>query len=831
MVVFDLLNSVLPSIFISFTATLLLCFLWSSHAETSVLPDHPLTDGNTIISPGGVYELGFFTPGRSANRYVGIWYHHFTSIVVWVANRESPIPDSSGSLSIAPDGNLVLLDSRQLILWSSNVSLSSNNSTAALLDTGNFVLNNSGDTAWQSFDHPTDTYLPGMKVGLDFRNNVNHLFTSWRSADDPSPGNFTMGMNPDLSTQIFLWKDGEPRWRSGRWNGQLFIGVEGMIPEYMYGFRLSNFQVEQQMYFYYNSFNSTLYYVLSTDGLEKQLVWQSETQTWREIWAEPATECEVYNRCGSNASCRDGADRSPVCSCLKGFVPTSTGCQRRTALSCEKNGSGEDSSGKTDGFFLMQGVKLPDLSDWDSDSTNQSKCEESCLMNCSCKAYSFVPGIGCLIWGRDLVDIHEFSNGGNDFYLRLAASEFMDKKVKIPVFLILAIGIPILFALGCIWFLWKFRRKIIGKRCFTPEPSVDHRNSSVGTETGLSGMLVMEGGNNGKRGSKMFSFDAVAAATENFSESNFLGAGGFGPVYKGELPGGQEIAVKRLSQTSGQGIEQFKNEVTLITKLQHRNLVRLLGFCTHREDKMLIYEYMRNKSLDAFLFDKTKRRLLDWKTRYNIIEGIARGLLYLHRDSRLRVIHRDLKASNILLDDSMNPKISDFGMARILGCDGNESTTKRVVGTYGYMSPEYAMQGLLSVKSDIYSFGILILEIISGERNSTYWHPHLYLNLIAYAWKLWKEGNVMEFVDPLIRDSCEVSGVSKCVNLGLSCVQDRACDRPNVASVIVMLEGGTMAQSTPKQPTFAFEQSTSDESTHQGFVSGKSLVITTLSGR
>ncbi|XAR65592.1 Non-specific serine/threonine protein kinase [Bertholletia excelsa] len=179
-----------------------------------------------------------------------------------------------------------------------------------------------------------------------------------------------------------------------------------------------------------------------------------------------------------------------------------------------------------------------------------------------------------------------------------------------------------------------------------------------------------------------YDLSTVQVATNNFSDENKIGEGGFGPVYKGKLPNGQEIAVKRLSQGSGQGVVELKNEVMLVAKLQHRNLVRLLGFCLEGEEKILIYEFVPNKSLDDFLFaDPQKREQLDWSRRYKIIEGIARGMLYLHEDSPLRIIHRDLKASNILLDEEMNAKISDFGMARIFGRDQSQSNTNRVVGT------------------------------------------------------------------------------------------------------------------------------------------------------
>ncbi|KAI6705937.1 hypothetical protein NL676_008899, partial [Syzygium grande] len=212
--------------------------------------------------------------------------------------------------------------------------------------------------------------------------------------------------------------------------------------------------------------------------------------------------------------------------------------------------------------------------------------------------------------------------------------------------------------------------------------------------------------------------DIIRAATGNFSNECKLGEGGFGPVYKGTMADGKEIAVKRLSRTSGQGLIELKNEVILIARLQHRNLVRLLGCCLEEQEKLLIYEYMPNKSLDVFLFDSNMGQSLDWKMRVNIACGIARGLLYLHEDSRLRIIHRDLKASNILLDGEMNPKISDFGMARIFGVNQDKANTNRVVGTYGYMAPEYAMVGLFSVKSDVFSFGVLLLEIISGQKNN-----------------------------------------------------------------------------------------------------------------
>ncbi|MED6140625.1 hypothetical protein PIB30_095044 [Stylosanthes scabra] len=333
----------------------------------------------------------------------------------------------------------------------------------------------------------------------------------------------------------------------------------------------------------------------------------------------------------------------------------------------------------------------------------------------------------------------------------------------------------------------------------------------------------------------LFEFEKLSTATNNFHASNLLGKGGFGPVYKGQWEDGQEIAVKRLSKASGQGVEEFMNEVVVISKLQHRNLVRLLGCCIERDEQMLVYEFMPNKSLDAFLFDPQQRKVLDWKKRFKIIEGIARGILYLHRDSRLRIIHRDLKASNILLDDEMNPKISDFGLARIFrGGEDDEANTKRVVGTYGYMPPEYAMEGLFSEKSDVYSFGVLLLEIVSGRRNTSFYNHEQSLSLVGYAWKLWNEKNITSLIDPEIKDSCFEKSILRCIHIGLLCVQELTKERPTISTVVLMLISEITHLPPPGQVAFVHKQnlhsSESSQKSHQSN-SNNNVTLTELEGR
>ncbi|XVF48463.1 hypothetical protein PTKIN_Ptkin03bG0192100 [Pterospermum kingtungense] len=302
---------------------------------------------------------------------------------------------------------------------------------------------------------------------------------------------------------------------------------------------------------------------------------------------------------------------------------------------------------------------------------------------------------------------------------------------------------------------------------------------------------------------QVFRFAHIKAATNNFSSANKLGEGGFGPVYKGKLAGGEEIAVKRLSTTSTQGLEEFQNEVTLTARLQHVNLVRVLGYCIEEEENMLIYEYMPNKSLDLYLFDPIRRYMLDWAKRVHIIEGVTQGLLYLQEYSNITVIHRDLKASNILLDDDMNPKISDFGMAKLFNKDVFEANTGRIVGTYGYVPPEYVRKGIYSMKYDVYSFGVLLLQIISGKRNTCYYGPHESLSLLEYAYELWIDDRGTEFVDPLLDDSSSPCKIMRCMQIALLCVQQDPEDRPTMLEVFTMLKNGPMEAAIPKRPAFS----------------------------
>ncbi|XP_020694023.1 cysteine-rich receptor-like protein kinase 19 [Dendrobium catenatum] len=400
----------------------------------------------------------------------------------------------------------------------------------------------------------------------------------------------------------------------------------------------------------------------------------------------------------------------------------------------------------------------------------------------------------------------DLSHGGRKIVIR-----------RVAIFL--PVGILLLIC-TIIYLIWMRKRRKKGTN------RLQNDQMSLNQGTNLASKLEIK--ENGMEFS-LIKFSSIMEATYNFSSTNKLGQGGFGSVYKGYLPSGECMAVKRLDEFSGQGLEEFMNEIKLIAKLQHQNLVKLLGCCIEGNEKLLVYEYMPNKSLDYHLFDQTRKEQLDWSKRFAIIDGIAQGLLYLHKYSRVRIIHRDLKASNILLDLQMNPKISDFGLARIYAST-TPTNTNRIVGTYGYMSPEYAMEGFFSVKSDVFSFGVLMLEIISGKRNTSFHKSGKALNLLVYAWELWKNEKWLDFVDPSLGEKILSNEVSKCIIVALMCVQEKAEDRPIMSEIITMLGSENIILQDPKKPAF-FTGGNEGPSEFSIYASKNEITLTILEGR
>ncbi|CAJ2678385.1 unnamed protein product [Trifolium pratense] len=800
----------------------------ASSSSSTLTTTQILKINQTLLSPTGIFQLSFFSY-NNLSWYLGIRYNidHDNRTVVWVANRKTPIQNPNTFLKLTDTGNLIITDQSNKIIWATEKinknSTLKKNPILQILDSGNLVISESPNEndptkfLWQSFDFPTDTLLPGMKLGWNFDTNTEKHINSWKVTDqDPSIGDISFKMHYHGVPEIFLWNKNRRVYRSGPWNGKRFSGVPEMQP-FTDSIQFTFVQNDHEVYYTFSIVNESLFSRLSVDSIGElqRLTWIHSRKIWTKFWYAPKDQCDNYKECGPFSICDTNA--SPVCNCIKGFHPKnhqawnlrdgSDGCLRDNKLDCV-----------SDRFLHLGNVKLPETSSvFVNRSMTLLECGDLCQKNCSCTGYANIEivngGSGCVMWLDQLIDIRAYPVGGQDLFVRLAASDVDDEVVRessdrktAKAIGIMAGGAAVIFLAVGICFLWR-KKKL--QFLLNLKGKSEKRGSSEKSQD----LLITEGvfTSNREQSSEtnmddlelpFFDFNTIIMATNNFSEQNKLGQGGFGIVYKGRLLEGKEIAVKRLSKNSGQGVEEFKNEVKLIVKLQHRNLVRLLGCSFQMDEKVLVYEYMENRSLDAILFDKVRRSSLDWQTRFNIISGIARGLLYLHQDSRFRIIHRDLKASNILLDREMNPKISDFGMARIFGTDQTEANTVRVVGTYGYMSPEYAMDGIFSVKSDVFSFGVLVMEIISGKKNRGFYSANKELNLLGHSWKLWKDGNALELIDSSIDNSYSHSEVLRCIQVGLLCVQERAEDRPTMSSVVLMLSSETATIAEPKNPGF-----------------------------
>lgn len=387
-----------------------------------------MPSNGTLISDGGAFVLGFFSPKTSSgDLYLGVWYNLPQRTVIWVANREKPIGDPSATLLFSNDSNLLLVDSKESTFWSSNYSSSGDGAVAVLLlNTGNLVLREGNNNVlWQSFDHPTDTFMPGMNLRFPYGHRSSTLFASWKDADDPSPGNFICGIDANTSLQLMTWRGSEIYSRSQVWAGSFFSGSLGLTPNSV--LYLTMTVDEHGLLLTMTVSDSSLYtrYTLNHSGQLQLLSWNSESQFWQ-IYTSTPTSCEVYGFCGQFAYC-DANEPVPVCKCLEGFEPKSKsawdggnyldGCSRTTALRC---GEGDD-------FLKVTRMKLPDKFRFVRNK-NMSECRSECMANCSCTAYAYaytnltagnetVPR--CLVWMENMIDAELLNGGGEDLHLRL----------------------------------------------------------------------------------------------------------------------------------------------------------------------------------------------------------------------------------------------------------------------------------------------------------------------------------------------------------------------------------------------------------------------------
>jgi len=743
-----------------------------------------LTLNQTRRSRNGTFEMGFFQPKGTKKWYVGIWYAQIAEqTVVWVANREHPLEGKHGAvLKLAEDGSrLVLYDGsgdengNGISAWSCNGSRKA--TKAVLLDSGNFVMiDENQTTVWESFHYPGDTFLPGMKIGM------GQKLSSWKNSFDPAPGSFTLELDPSGASQfVLLWNRSVLYWESGLWNGDIFSGLPEMATKYIYVFSVAKNNTKI-LYFTYSlkpQVSIVTRFVLDKDGEARLYIWRDESSMWSMIWSQPTDQCQVYDFCGPYGVCSQ--KNVQFCNCIQGFEPRdgrewnsqdwSRGCARRARLQCNAE------NGSTDGFLELKGRSLRDKADLIlQDEETLQGCWTACQRNCSCTAFSYVTSntrpSSCKIWSGDLLTVHETSDGVGSLFVRVAASETAQSQTSVrhgnrggvmhTLFTIgLAVLAVVLVLIVLFWWRWQRSREKFSDYSL-----------------------------------RIFGYKELQIATKNFSER--LGSGGFGSVYKGTLPDQTLVAVKALEGCgSNQGEKQFRMEVSTIGTIQHVNLVPLRGFCTQGSRRMLVYEYMPNGSLNSFLFSRPKgqpeNEILDWKTRYGIALGTARGILYLHDKCRDCIIHCDIKPENILLDANFCPKVSDFGLAKLVGRDFNHVlTTMR--GTRGYLAPEWISGMPITAKADVYSFGMTLLEIIAGRRNLDFSVPSSRLFFPTWAGTQMKLGNVMDLLDGKLKTNMDCADIDaeqvrRAAMIGGWCIQDDVDARPSMAHVVNVLEG------------------------------------------
>ncbi|KAK8953455.1 G-type lectin S-receptor-like serine/threonine-protein kinase [Platanthera guangdongensis] len=608
--------------------------------------------------------------------------------------------------------------------------------------------------------------MPGGWLGVDLITGEYQSLTSWKSADDPAPGLFGQSMNPDGSDEyVLIWNGTNIYWASGLWNGQYFASVPGTREKTVFNFSFSHNKQRKFATYTINVKSIITRYVVDSEGQGRQWYWLSNTQQWQTEFTQPLAHCAVYSLCGPFGVC-DGSSSDSICRCVEGFEPASdqewknsdwsSGCSRKSQqLRCEE---------EEDGFFNIPNMNLPPNSVALNNNNNistEAECRETCLKNCSCTAFVYDHINGCSIWKDKIRNLQQLGDGrGESLFIRVSASDLRSSNAgHVVVALGVVAGVVGLLVIAVIGLICVYRRR---KKALSASK--------------IEGSSLVQ-----------FSYIGLRRITKNFSEK--IGSGGFGSVFKGTLLNSTPVAVKRL-EGAMQGEKQFRAEVSTLGSIQHVNLVRLHGFCSEGNKKLLVYELMPKSSLASLLFRHDHGSTeLDWKLRFRIILGAARGLAYLHEECRECIVHCDVKPDNVLLDAEYNAKVSDFGMAKLIGRDFSRVlTTMR--GTVGYLAPEWISGSPITPKVDVYSYGMMLFEVVSGKRNAVSGGDE---NTVFYpSWAAGKvvEGDVESLLDERLEGEADAGQLTRVCRVACWCVQDVEDLRPGMGQVVQILEGG-----------------------------------------
>ncbi|RZB59414.1 G-type lectin S-receptor-like serine/threonine-protein kinase SD2-2 [Glycine soja] len=755
---------------------LILIFSSSTSSSTTII----LQGNTTLKSPNNTFQLGLFSFSFSfylAIRHTSLPFPNTT----WVANRLHPSPTQTGSiLHLTQTGSLILTHSNTT-LWSTAPTFNtSSNLSLKLLDSGNLILSApNGLVLWQSFDSPTDTWLPGMNL-----TRFNSL-TSWRTQTDPTPGLYSLRLKPPFFGEFELvFNDTVSYWSTGNWTDGKFLNIPEMSIPYLYSFHfLSPFSPAAEFGFSERASETgtqppTMFRV-EPFGQIRQYTWNNQAGSWKMFWSMPEPVCQVRGLCGRFGVCI--GETSKLCECVSGFEPLdgdgwgsgdySKGCYR-----------GDAGSDGSDGFRDLGDVRFGFGNVSLIKGKSRSFCEGECLRDCGCVGLSFDEGSGvCRNFYGLLSDFQNLTGGGESggFYVRVpkggsgGRKKVFDRKVLSGV----VIGVVVVLGVVVMALLVMVKKKRGGGRKGLEEEEED----------GFVPVLNL----------KVFSYKELQLATRGFSEK--VGHGGFGTVFQGELSDASVVAVKRLERPGG-GEKEFRAEVSTIGNIQHVNLVRLRGFCSENSHRLLVYEYMQNGALNVYL--RKEGPCLSWDVRFRVAVGTAKGIAYLHEECRCCIIHCDIKPENILLDGDFTAKVSDFGLAKLIGRDFSRVlVTMR--GTWGYVAPEWISGVAITTKADVYSYGMTLLELIGGRRNveaplsagggggggesgdemggKWFFPPWAAQRII--------EGNVSDVMDKRLGNAYNIEEARRVALVAVWCIQDDEAMRPTMGMVVKMLEG------------------------------------------
>uniref|UniRef100_A0A0E0LSK0 Receptor-like serine/threonine-protein kinase n=1 Tax=Oryza punctata TaxID=4537 RepID=A0A0E0LSK0_ORYPU len=748
------------------------------------------------VSPSGRFAFGFYPEGEGFS--IGVWLvTGATRIIVWTAFRDDP-PVSGGSILLTAGGSLQWIPANQGSQGKQISATPTSATSAAILDTGNFVLYDAKrQVLWSTFGSPTDTLLPGQNLPPG-----NQLFSSVSNANHAT-GKYRLSNQEDGNLVMYpigTVDPGSAYWASGTFGQDLLLTLS-LDPNGTLWLFDRNSSYTKMLFLTNQSLSaspgSESYYrlTLDADGLLRLyshvfFKQQREPQTKIE-WLMPSSNdrCGVKGVCGPNSFCQVTASGETSCSCLPGFEfssadETTQGCWRVKTGGCTGNSSNGD-IGPTATMVMVKNTSWSDLSyNVPPQTTTMEECKAICLSDCACEIAMFdtycskqmlpmrygkvVPSSNTTLF----VKVYSYEPKGPIRRTRSAASTGMlISGSALAIFSLVVLSVSVLLCK---------RRQFLR---YTRAPQ--HQDTEFDEESS---------------GIRSYSFHDLELSTNGFAEE--LGRGAYGTVFKGVLTssGNKGIAVKRLERMAEDGEREFQREVRAIARTHHRNLVRLLGFCNEGAYRLLVYEYMPNGSLANLLF-KHDATLPSWGNRIAIALDVARGLQYLHEDIEVPIIHCDIKPENILIDGSGMAKIADFGLAKLL--IGNQTNTfTGVRGTRGYLAPEWSKNTAITVKVDVYSFGVMLLEIISCKKSMELKMASEECNISEWAYEYVVSGGLKEVAAGEDVDEVELE---RMVKIGIWCTQNEPATRPAMKSVVLMMEGSVQVRRPP--PPASFSQS------------------------